>query len=150
MTPADLALPPPTTATSGGVRIQWLGTAGFAIEHDGFVLLIDPYLTRASLATCLTTALQPALARLARVLPRADAIVLSHTHFDHALDVPALAKQTGAPVFGSTACATSGEKRMNRRARTESARIALLRRLRRQRARSRSARDTDPQPAVRQ
>jgi L-ascorbate metabolism protein UlaG (beta-lactamase superfamily) len=31
----------------GDVRVTWLGTAGFAVEHDGHVLLLDPYLTRA-------------------------------------------------------------------------------------------------------
>jgi L-ascorbate metabolism protein UlaG (beta-lactamase superfamily) len=90
----------------GDVRVRWLGTAGFAIEHRGHVLLIDPYLTRASLAACLSRPLRPDLAAIARHVPRADAIVLGHTHFDHALDVPAIAARTGARVFGSTSAAT--------------------------------------------
>jgi len=83
------------------VRVRWLGTAGFAIEHDGHTLLIDPYLTRASLARCLVAPLRSDRALLRRHVPKADAIIVGHTHFDHALDVPDLARMTGARVFGS-------------------------------------------------
>lgn len=92
---------PPATDEAGGVRVTWLGTAGFAIEHDGHVLLLDPYLTRASLSRCVVAPLRSDEALVRRIVPRADAIVLSHTHFDHALDAPLIAQLTGARVFGS-------------------------------------------------
>jgi L-ascorbate metabolism protein UlaG (beta-lactamase superfamily) len=85
----------------GRVRVRWLGTAGFALECEGYVVLIDPYVTRASLARCVLSRLQPDEEAIARHVPRADAIVVGHTHFDHALDVPAIARRTGARVFGS-------------------------------------------------
>ncbi len=79
----------------GPVRVRWLGTAGFAVEHEGAVLLLDPYLTRASLAACVGAPLRP------------DAQA-----FDHALDTPAIALATGAKVFGSRSavelCRASG------------------------------------------
>lgn len=81
--------------------MRWLGTAGFEIAAAGFSILIDPYVTRARLADCVMRPLEPDLAEVARVTPRADAIVVGHTHFDHALDVPLIAKRTGATVFGS-------------------------------------------------
>jgi len=81
----------------GPVHVRWLGTAGFALEHDGFVVLIDPYLTRASLARCVASPLRPDAGAIARWAPRADAIVVGHTHFDHALDVPAIAIATSPP-----------------------------------------------------
>jgi L-ascorbate metabolism protein UlaG (beta-lactamase superfamily) len=87
-----------------GVRVVWLGTAGFAIECGGHVVLIDPYVTRAPLASLLVR-VTPDAAAVVRLVPRADAIVVSHTHFDHALDVPEIAKQTGARVFGSRSSA---------------------------------------------
>jgi L-ascorbate metabolism protein UlaG (beta-lactamase superfamily) len=83
------------------VVVRWLGTAGFAIEHAGWVLLIDPYLTRASIGACLSGPLAPDVAAIRRHVPAADAIVCGHTHFDHALDVPPIARFTGARVFGS-------------------------------------------------
>lgn len=91
----------PAAPGPGTVQVTWLGTAGFAIEHEGHVLLLDPYLTRASLSRCLLAPLRADAALARRVAPRADAIVLSHTHFDHALDTPLIARQTGARVFGS-------------------------------------------------
>ena len=83
------------------VRVRWLGTAGFEIEHDGWVVLVDPYLTRASLARCLFGPLSPDLEQIRRHIARVDAIVCSHSHFDHVLDVPSIARMTGAKVFGS-------------------------------------------------
>ena len=96
----------------GGVRVRWLGTAGFALEHQGTTVLFDPYLTRASLLRCATSRLVSDARAIAAHTPRADAIVVGHTHFDHALDVPAIAALTGARVYGSrsavTLCRASG------------------------------------------
>lgn len=90
-----------TPLGTSGIEVTWLGTAGFAIAYEGHVLLIDPYLTRASLARCLLAPLRPDADLARRLTPKADAILLSHTHFDHALDAPEIARQTGARVFGS-------------------------------------------------
>lgn len=89
-----------------GPMIRWLGTAGIAIEHEGHTLLIDPYLSRRSIAECVRAPLRPDFGAIARIVPNADAIVLGHTHFDHALDAPAIAKATGAVVLGSRSAAT--------------------------------------------
>jgi len=87
------------------VHVKWLGTAGYEVRSGAHVLLFDPYVTRASLARCILARLEPDHARIARYTPRADAIIVGHTHFDHALDVPAIAKATGATVFGSRSAA---------------------------------------------
>jgi L-ascorbate metabolism protein UlaG (beta-lactamase superfamily) len=107
MQPSDLAWRPDALGRAGGpddVRVAWLGTAGFAIEHRGSVVLIDPYVTRASIASLLVS-VRPDTTAIARYVPRADAIVVGHTHFDHALDVPEIARRTGAIVFGSRSAA---------------------------------------------
>jgi L-ascorbate metabolism protein UlaG (beta-lactamase superfamily) len=107
--PEDIAWNPQSLGRSGGpgdVRVRWLGTAGFAIEHQEHVLLVDPYVTRASLARCVAAPLQPDRNAIRRFAPRADAIVAGHTHFDHVLDVPDIARATGARVFGSRSAAT--------------------------------------------
>lgn len=101
----DALVPGARAGPSGRVRVQWLGTAGFAVEHDGRTLLVDPYVTRASLARCIVAPLRPDVSAIAQYVPRADAIVLGHTHFDHALDAPLIARRTGARVFGSRSAA---------------------------------------------
>ncbi len=100
MKPADLRYETP--ATSRGTGLTWLGTAGFRLRHKGHVLLMDPYLTRLSLAQCtLNTRPTPNVALLKKTLPKADLILVGHSHFDHVLDVPAIAGITGATVAGS-------------------------------------------------
>ena len=108
MRPEDIQWVPFELGRAGGdddVCVRWLGTAGFAIEHAGYVVLIDPYVTRASLARCVASPLAPDARAVAAYAPRADAIVVGHTHFDHALDVPAIARATGARVLGSRSAA---------------------------------------------
>lgn len=83
------------------VHVRWLGTAGFEIRAGEHTILIDPYVTRAGFKQCVVRPLEPDLAEIARITPRADAILVGHTHFDHALDVPAIARRTGAKVLGS-------------------------------------------------
>jgi len=83
------------------VLVRWLGTAGFAISHAGHTVLLDPYVTRASLGACVGAPLATDVAAVHRWVPEANAIVVGHTHFDHALDVPTVAHVTGARVLGS-------------------------------------------------
>lgn len=85
-----------------GLTLQWLGTAGFALAYQGYVVLIDPYLTRPSARAVFSQkALRPDRELLARHVPRADAVLVGHTHFDHALDIPEIARAHGAKVYGS-------------------------------------------------
>jgi L-ascorbate metabolism protein UlaG (beta-lactamase superfamily) len=106
--PQDIAWTPGALGRKGGpddVRVQWLGTAGFRVDHSGHTLLVDPYVTRASIAACAFAPLRSNPAAVARYAPRADAIVVGHTHFDHVLDVPDIALNTGARVYGSRSAA---------------------------------------------
>jgi len=85
-----------------GLQLQWLGTAGFRIGYAGFELLIDPYVTRSPSGEVFgRRPLQPDEKLIAEHLPAADAVVVGHTHFDHALDLPTLSRRTGCPVYGS-------------------------------------------------
>ena len=82
--------------------MTWFGTAGFRLAYQGTVLWIDPYVTRLPLRDILLRrAVPPSGDAVARWIDKADAVLVGHTHFDHALDVPAIAKQTGCTVYGS-------------------------------------------------
>lgn len=87
-----------------GFELEWLGTAGFRISAEGTTLLVDPYLTRPGMRTVLS---RSPLRSSADAVDRhagaaADAILVGHTHFDHALDVPAIARRDGCPAYGSS------------------------------------------------
>lgn len=74
------------------MQLTWLGAAGFKVDTaEGATLLINPYLSRPAQANPI---LPIQLADLAPV----DEIFLSDGRFDHALDTPALARQTGAII----------------------------------------------------
>jgi L-ascorbate metabolism protein UlaG (beta-lactamase superfamily) len=86
-----------------GLTVQWLGTSGFRFAYQDHAVLVDPYVTRVPAANVLLRRPSPPSARsIDRFLPdRADAILLGHTHFDHAIDAPAIARRDGATVYGS-------------------------------------------------
>lgn len=92
---------PPTAA----VTVHWLGVAGVAIAAGERCVLIDPYFSRLPLRRLALGRPLPDEARIAAAwqqLPaRVAAIAVGHTHVDHALDLPVLARLTAAPVFGS-------------------------------------------------
>lgn len=81
------------------MQLTWLGAAGFKVDtSEGATLLIDPYLSRPALA-------QPFLTIQLADLTPVDEIFLTDGRFDHALDTPALAEQTGAIVHaGEPVC----------------------------------------------
>ncbi len=85
-----------------GLELTWLGTAGFRFAYQGVVVWIDPYVTRLALGDLVRRrVVRSADDAIARWIDRADAVLVGHTHFDHALDVPAIARRTGASVYGS-------------------------------------------------
>ncbi len=73
------------------MEITWWGTAGFQIKTGEQVFLIDPYLSRNATA-------RPQQPLVPSGIPRADRIFVSHGHFDHIFDIPAIASQTDCTV----------------------------------------------------
>ncbi len=85
------------------MEIQWLGTAGFRIKFNEARVLVDPYLTR-------NPAARPEQPLGPEDLGPAPHIFISHGHFDHLKDVPAIVNQTGARVYCSQQAAQTLEK----------------------------------------
>ncbi len=89
-----------------GLEIEWLGTAGFRLTYEDTTVLIDPFLSRVPLGDVVRRRPMPALtSTVDRLVPAADAILVGHTHFDHAVDVPHIAITHDAPVYGSQSMA---------------------------------------------
>src|SRR5437868_1036893 len=79
-----------------GLELTWIGAAGFRFAYQGTVLWIDPYVTRLPLGDLVRRRVVPSSPEaVARWIDRADAVLVGHTHFDHALDVPAIARAHG-------------------------------------------------------
>lgn len=97
-----LPVPPKT------VSVRWLGMAGFEIRAQGQSLLLDPFLTRPTAGTVAAARLAPDEALLEAVLPEASLILIGHSHYDHLMDAPSIARRTGALLAGSrTTCFTA-------------------------------------------
>lgn len=73
------------------MQITWLGHAGFRIEIENAVLLIDPWLTG--------NPMFPA-ERRAEAVAGATHILVTHGHSDHAADAVALSQEMGLTIYG--------------------------------------------------
>ncbi len=94
---------PATRIPPRGLRLRWLGVAGFELSDDSTTILIDPFLTRPPLRPAtLLRRLDPDSALIEHLLLdkpdrcRIAAVLVSHAHYDHAFDVPALLERARA------------------------------------------------------
>lgn len=110
------ASPPSGRTSARAVTLTYLGAAGWEITDGTTVILLDPYLSRIPLVAngsslgraesadrrpvdTNTIVVSDTAAADAHVR-RADFILLHHSHVDHILDVPYIARKTGATVIG--------------------------------------------------
>lgn len=94
---------------SGEVRLTYLGNAGWEITDGKKVILVDPFLTQFARWTGAPSdadgpapdALYPAdTALINKHVTRADYILITHGHPDHALDAGYISRKTGATIIG--------------------------------------------------
>jgi L-ascorbate metabolism protein UlaG (beta-lactamase superfamily) len=88
-----------------GLEIEWLGVSGYRMTFEGQTIFIDPYVSRVSLKSFLLR--RPAgpdagmIDRFIQPHGTVAGVIVGHTHFDHALDAPAIAKKFNCAVYGS-------------------------------------------------
>jgi L-ascorbate metabolism protein UlaG (beta-lactamase superfamily) len=74
-------------------EVLWLGQAAFRITTPGGkVIMIDPWMT--------TNPKTPAKWKDLDALGKVDLILVTHAHYDHFADAPALAQKHKAPMYG--------------------------------------------------
>jgi len=83
------------------ITLRWLGVAGIELGCPGRRIVFDPYFTRIPLRDMFFACVRSNPDLVKRHLPAADAIFITHSHFDHLLDASEAARQTGAGVHGS-------------------------------------------------
>ena len=82
------------------VQVQWLGQAAFKITSPGGkVIVIDPWLT--------SNPKTPEAYKKLEALGKVDLVLVTHGHFDHVADAPALAKLNNAPLWAPAGLAQS-------------------------------------------
>ena len=93
-----LPLPP-------GLDLEWLGVSGYRMTYQGQTLFVDPYVSRVPLSAVIRG--RPAVpdpAMLDRFIGTPEDVVgvlVGHTHFDHAVDAPAICRRFGCRAYGS-------------------------------------------------
>jgi L-ascorbate metabolism protein UlaG (beta-lactamase superfamily) len=108
-------LAPTSTITAGVLTVTWTGVTGLLVSDGAHALLIDPFFTRPEgVVPFLRNAPiapdeQKIAAALARLhVQKLDAVLVSHSHFDHAMDAGVVARLTGAELAGSQSTANIG------------------------------------------
>jgi len=88
-----------------GLEIEWLGVSGYRLTCEGRTLFVDPYLSRVPFRDLLLRrrALPDpaALDRFLKAPGEVVGVLVGHTHFDHAVDAPAIARRHGCRAYGS-------------------------------------------------
>lgn len=111
-TPLAVSAPSWASSTSRtSMTLHWLGTTGWVVRTDGTTILVDPYMTRFDVGLAAgrfdadtplrsdPDAVRDGLERAGVDLADVDAVLVTHTHWDHFADVPEIARASGASVF---------------------------------------------------
>ena len=89
-----------------GLEVEWLGVSGYRFTFEGQTLFVDPYLSRVPFRQLVlrrqTLPDTAALDRFAAAPGEVVGVLVGHTHFDHAVDAPAIARRFGCRAYGSS------------------------------------------------
>lgn len=106
----SLMMPRASASGPSEVRVTWLGVATILIEDAETSLLTDGFFSRPDKFQLFFGKISPDLDAITSGMNRARigklaAIIVNHSHYDHAMDAPEVAKRTGARVIGSESTA---------------------------------------------
>jgi L-ascorbate metabolism protein UlaG (beta-lactamase superfamily) len=98
---------------TGALGVTFLGVTTLLLDDGDTAVLTDGFFSRPSLLKVGFARLSPDRTRIRAALTRAgitrlDAVAPVHTQFDHALDAPLVAAQTGAVLAGGASTANLG------------------------------------------
>ena len=93
--------------------MTFLGVSTLLFDDGETAIMTDGFFTRPNAGDLFLRKISPDKALIARTLERAGikklaAIIVMHSHYDHAMDAPEVALQTGAVLVGSDSTANVG------------------------------------------
>lgn len=108
-----LPAPDPRDWDRGKLRVTFLGVSSLLFDDGETAIMTDGFFSRPGKLQVLFSRLAPQRDAIDRGLQRAGigrlaAVVVVHSHYDHAMDAPAVAQRTGALLVGSSSTANIG------------------------------------------
>ncbi|MEQ1887700.1 MAG: MBL fold metallo-hydrolase [Alphaproteobacteria bacterium] len=102
-----------TPVAPGNVQVKFLGVGTLLIEDGETAILTDGFFSRPGILQMAFGAIEPDMNAINQGLKRAGitrlaAVIVNHSHYDHAMDAPEVAKRTGALLIGSESTANVG------------------------------------------
>lgn len=97
-----------------GLQIQFLGNTNILLDDGETRILTDGFFSRPSASRLVLGKVKPNEKRIQYCLEKAgitelDAVIPVHSHYDHAMDAPTVAKMTGATLIGSSSTLMIGQ-----------------------------------------
>ncbi|MEE2663275.1 MAG: MBL fold metallo-hydrolase [Myxococcota bacterium] len=104
---------PSSVIPPGSVTVRWTGTATLVFSDGETTWMTDGWFSRPGLLALLMGRIEPDVEAIERGLARnavtdLAAVFPVHSHYDHAMDAPEVARRTGALLLGSEATANIG------------------------------------------
>lgn len=101
------------TKSTTGLTVQFLGNTNILLDDGETRILTDGFFSRPSAYSLVFGEVSPNVSRIKGCLKRAgitdlDAVIPVHSHFDHAMDAPVVARLTGAQLIGSSSTLNIG------------------------------------------
>jgi L-ascorbate metabolism protein UlaG (beta-lactamase superfamily) len=107
------AVAPSAQIPAGSVTVRWTGTATLVFSDGETTWMTDGWFSRPGPLAALGGKIAPDVAAIERGLARNSVTRLAavfpvHSHYDHAMDAPEVARRTGALLVGSESTANIG------------------------------------------
>jgi L-ascorbate metabolism protein UlaG (beta-lactamase superfamily) len=98
---------------AGAVTVRWTGTSTLLFSDGTTDWMVDGWFSRPGPLRVVAGTIEPDLAAIEAGLERNGvrrlaAVIPAHSHYDHAMDAPEVARRTGALLVGSEATAQIG------------------------------------------